>query len=206
MPTATPVHIRQKIVARRTSGESLAQIGRDLSMPYITVWKIYHDYQVRGYLEPNYERCHPPEVKKARAIYDRALEVRRGHPGWGAGLIWVELPDQFEEGHLPCVRTLQRWFKRVGLNPPRREKVQTQVVRRGQRAHDVWAIDAKEQIQLLDGSYVSWLTISDEASGAILEVDLFPPTTLDTNRSPTSAAVFTKNDDTVGNTAQDPDG
>jgi hypothetical protein len=101
---------------------------------------------------------------------------------------------------------LQRWFKRVGLNPPRREKVQTQGVRRGQSVHDVWAIDAKEQIQLLDGSYVSWLTISDEASGAILEVDLFPPAPLDTNRSPAGAAESTKNDDTVGNTAPDTDG
>jgi hypothetical protein len=181
MPAATPIHIRQIIVERRTSGESLAQIGRDLAMPYVTVWKVYHDYQSRGYLEPNYDRCGQTEVRKKRVIYEKSLEIKRSHRGWGAGLIWVELADEFDERDLPSVRTLQRWFKRAGLKPPGREKVQNQVVKRGKSVHEVWAMDAKEQIHLLDGSYVSWLTLSDEASGAILQVNLFPPTTLDTN-------------------------
>jgi hypothetical protein len=32
----------------------------------------------------------------------------------------------------------------------------------------VWAVDAKEQIRLADGTWGSWLVVSDEASGAIL--------------------------------------
>lgn len=34
--------------------------------------------------------------------------------------------------------------------------------------HEVWAVDAKERMQLQDGSWASWLTITDESSGAIL--------------------------------------
>jgi hypothetical protein len=40
-------------------------------------------------------------------------------------------------------------------------------------------MDAKEQLQLADGSGASWLTLSDEKSGAVLDSPLFPPAQLD---------------------------
>jgi hypothetical protein len=179
MPAATPVHIRQLIVNRHAQGESLASIGRDLSMPYITVWKVSRDYQRRGYLEPNYGRCRQTSIRKSNTVYEKAIALKQDHRSWGAGLIWVELAEQFEDGDLPSVRTLQRWFKRAHRQGTTRQDAPPQFVQRGKTVHEVWAMDAKEQIRLLDGSYVSWLIISDEASGAILEGHLFPPAPLD---------------------------
>lgn len=47
-------------------------------------------------------------------------------------------------------------------------------MQRGQEVHDIWAVDAKERIPLEDGTWASWLAISDEASGAILYTAAFP--------------------------------
>jgi transposase len=178
MPAAISIAIRREIVERHQQSESYASIARRLSMPYVTVRGIDQHYRKTGRLEPLYANCRPPAVRKDQAIYQRALQLKQAHPSWGAGIIWVELAEEFAEAALPSWRTLQRWFRRAGLNAPPAELPRPIRVKRGQQAHEVWALDAKEDIQLSDGSYVSWLTISDEGSGAILSVDLFPPQTV----------------------------
>lgn len=207
VPAATPVRIRQMIVARREAGESYASIGQDLAMPYITVRKVYQHYQQTGRLEASYDQCRPKSVRSGEDIYQKAVELKRSHRGWGAGLIWVELAELFDESSLPSVRTLQRWFHRAGIvTKAKHDRVERMVVQRGVGAHEVWALDAKEQIQLGDGSYVSWLTISDEGSGAVLSVTLFPPQILDTNRSTGRQAGHPTNADLLGETGADTDG
>jgi transposase len=206
MPAATPIHIRRLIIGRREAGESYAAIGRELSVPYITVRKVYQHYQQTGQEEPSYERCRHSRVRKAEAIYQQAIALKGGHPGWGAGLIWVELAEQFDEQQLPSIRTLQRWFHRAKLTPRRRERQPAGQLARGEAVHQVWALDAKEQIQLQDGSYVSWLTISDEASGAVLEASLFPPETLDPSRSGGGEAAPANRSDPLGETKDHPHG
>lgn len=200
MPAATPVRIRRVIVERREAGESYAAISRDLAMPYITVRKVYQHYQQTGRLEASYDNCRPSGVRSEAAIYEKTIALKQAHVGWGAGLIWVELAELFEEADLPSVRTIQRWFHRAGLVERKRDQVQSTVVQRGRRVHEVWALDAKEQIQLADGSYASWLTISDEASGAILSVTLFPPQTLGAGRSNAGEGAYSAGDGLLGNT------
>jgi hypothetical protein len=147
------------------------------------VRNIYHRYVETGRLMPAYDRCVHSEVRSDKAIYTAAVEMKRTHPSWGAGLIRVELSDSFTEAMLPSVRTLQRWFRRAQVQTPKREKTPKPKVKRGKTVHEVWALDAKEQIEIADGSHVSWLTITDEASGAILSATLFPYQTLDEYRS-----------------------
>ncbi len=200
MPAATPVRIRRVIVERREAGESYATISRDLAMPYITVRKVYQHYHQTGRLEASYDKCRPNGVRSEAAIYEKAIDLKQAHAGWGAGLIWVELAEFFQEADLPSVRTIQRWFHRAGLVEQRRDQTQKMVVQRGQRVHEVWALDAKEQIQLGDGSYASWLTISDEASGAILSVTLFPPQTLGSDRPHAGEGQYSADDVLLGNT------
>jgi hypothetical protein len=192
------------IVARREAGESYAAISRDLALPYITVRKVYEHYHQTGRLEASYAQCRPPAVRKSEAIYQKAIELKRNHSGWGAGLIWVELTELFEESRLPSVRTRQRWFHRAGVNrKASHDRVQSRAVQRGVRAHEVWALDAKEQILLGDGSYASWLTISDEGSGAVLSVTLFPPQILGTDRPAAGQASHPTNPDLLGETGTD---
>ena len=204
VPAATAVRIRQMIVARREAGESYASIGRDLAMPYVTVRKVYQHYQRTGRIEASYDQCRPKAVRSRQDIYQKAIELKRSHSRWGAGLIWVELVELFDESALPSVRTLQRWFQRAGIvTKAQRDTVQSMAVQRGVGAHEVWALDAKEQIQLGDGSYASWLTISDEGSGAVLSVTLFPPQILGTNRPTGRQAGHPTNADVLGETGAD---
>ena len=76
---------------------------------------------------------------------------------------------------LPHPRTVERWFRARGLRPPA-PPPRPPVPPRATHPHAVWPLDAKEQVRLADGTQVSWLTITDEASGAILdEARGFPP-------------------------------
>jgi hypothetical protein len=72
----------------------------------------------------------------------------------------------------PPPRTLQRWLKEAGLNPapsaPRPVNPD-----RACEPHLVWQMDAVEGLKLLDGSFASWLRISDEFTGAILGTWIF---------------------------------
>jgi hypothetical protein len=180
------MRLREEIVSRRQAGASYAALSRDLSLPYVTVRQVYQHYEKSGQLMPHYDRCSHTGLRSNEAIYERAIQMKREHPSWGAGLIWVELAEEFEEASLPSLRTLQRWFKKAQVQAPRRDRGVSVAVYRGQERHEVWALDAKEAMRLGDGSPASWLAITDEASGAILSVDFFPDQTLGVDQSPGS--------------------
>lgn len=206
MPAAIPIRMRRMIIERRGSGESYAAIARDLHLPYVTVRGIQRHYQRTGQVEPSYERCRQTDVRKEAVIYERAVALKQAHPGWGAGLIWVELAEDYDEARLPSLRTLQRWFRRAGVAAVQREPVRRETVARGEQAHAVWALDAKEQIELQDGSRVSWLTISDEGSGAILSATLFPPQALGSGRAAGGESLPASDADALGPTGEPADG
>jgi len=185
MPAALSITQREEIVKRRQEAQSFAHIARAMRIHYNTVWNIWQRYQTTGSVHPNYAACVHNALRKKAAIYARAIALKQAHPSWGARLIWVELAEEFAEEELPHERTLQRWFHRAGLvSAPAKDRREPVVVKRGQAAHETWAMDAKEEIQLADGSYASWLTISDEGSGAILHTDLFPHEEMDPSAAP----------------------
>ena len=66
---------------------------------------------------PAYSDCGAATPKPPEALVQAALDLRRAHPSWGAGLIRVILRRQFPHQSLPVVRTLQRWWERAGLAP-----------------------------------------------------------------------------------------
>ena len=119
-------------------------------------------------------------------MQETALALKREHPRWGAGLIRVELEQQFPQVALPSVRSLQRWFAEALLQPPRRKRPAC-VSRRAHQVHEVWQLDAKERMRLADGTGTCVLNISDEASGALLGALVFPPLPLESG----SGGIFT---------------
>jgi len=180
MPAAIGMRERREIIERRAKGASMAQIAREMRMSYATVRQIWGFYQKHQQLEPHYEACGRREVRKEAPMYESAVALKQAHPTWGAGLIWTELSQRFAEAGLPSHRTLQRWFHRAGVvEVDNKTVVKRPVLQRGEKAHEVWAVDAKESIRLANGTYVSWLAISDEGSGAMLDARLFPPKTLE---------------------------
>jgi len=198
MPAALSLSQRQAIVQSREGGESLSSIARRLHVSYDAVSRIDKRYRETGKIAPAYERCCQPGIRKASEIYEQAINLKASHPSWGAGLIWTELADSFDEDGLPSVRTLQRWFKQAGVQKPAIDRSPRPFVKRGKTAHEVWALDAKEELLLRDGSYVSWLTVTDEGSGAILDAVLFPPQTLDDGRSASGQSQFSSHYATLG--------
>ena len=180
MPRALPLPVRQQIVLRHQQGERLKQIALSEGIAYRTVlgcWRRYRDLGEEG-LAIHYDRCGPQEPKFPKQQIEAALALKRAHPRWGAGLIRLQLAKQFANQPLAAERTLQTWFREAGLQPVR--AVQPPVDKqRAKDAHEVWQIDAKERMHLADGSPTSVLSVTDEASGALLGVVPFPPLPLD---------------------------
>ena len=180
MPRALSVDLRQTIIERHRAGASLAAVATALALSPWTVRTLWRRYRDRGDagLVPDYAACGRPGPRHPQPLYAHALILRRAHPGWGAGVIRTELTQQHPQLALPHEATLRRWFRHAGLAPypaPSRPPDPP----RAQVPHERWPLDATEQIPLADGSRVSWLAASDEATGAMLGAVVFPLRSLD---------------------------
>lgn len=176
MPEAIPTPVRWQIVIRHQQGESFAQIAQELGLSYWGVRKVWRRYRDRGEegLEPDYERCGRRGIRVERRLYRAALWLKRLHSRWGAGLVLAILKERWPEAHLPSERTVQRWWSEAGLNRRPTRRV-TQQRARSSQPHEVWQIDAVEQVRLANGKRLCWLTIVDEYSGSLLAAEVFPP-------------------------------
>lgn len=177
MPRALAVPVRQTIVDRHQAGGSVRQIADALGLSWWTVRRIVRRVRAGGgaaALAPAYAQCGPRGPQADRRTVRAVRWLRRRHPTWGAGLIGTVPRLKWPDRLVPSDRTLQRWLRQAGLHRPRRRPVRTWQGR-GQRPHEVWQLDAVEREPLADGSRVSWLTVSDEATGAILATEVFPP-------------------------------
>lgn len=176
MGRPVPMTTREQIVHRHEAGKSLQAIAADLELSPYTVrnlWRRYRDHGWAG-LAPHYEACGRKGPQCSARVYRGALWLKRAHPKWGARLIRMVLAEKWPEEYMPHERTLQRWFRQAGLNRQRGHQP-SRHHGRGVEPHGVWAMDAKENIRLGSGERVSWLIISDEASGAVLAGAIFPP-------------------------------
>ena len=175
MPRAIAVAVRRQIVERHRGGERLSSIARDLSIPYESLRKVWRSYRHSGQLTPNYQACGRRGVRASRRVYRAAIWLKRLHPTWGAGLIRQVIQEQWANEKVPQARSLQRWFVQAGVQTPKTKQGGQARVGRGTAAHNIWEMDSKEAIQLGSGEKVSWLVVSDEASGAVLGGTVFPP-------------------------------
>lgn len=175
MPSAIAVPIRQQMVELREQGKSYREIAQALGQSRHSVRQICRRWRSGGSeaLVPNYERCGHPGVKFERLVWRSAIYLKRRHRQWGGGIIRVILQQRWSERPIPSERTLQRWFRAAGVGSapvqptrPRRE--------RAVRAHECWQVDAVSHQRLGDDSQASWLSATDEASGALLGCSAFP--------------------------------
>jgi hypothetical protein len=174
MPKPIPVVIRMQVIERHQAGEGLNQIAQTLGIPYESVRKVWRVYRIEGRIAPNYAACGPQGVKASERVYRGARFLKRLHPRWGAGLIRQVLVEKWPQEQIPHERTLQRWFRVANLNPPPAKPSGQARLGRGKAAHNVWEMDSREGIELASGEKVSWLLVTDEASGAVLSGGVFP--------------------------------
>lgn len=187
MPAPIPIPVRQKILERWRKGESVASLAEELQLSLRTVRHLVHRFAQRGKeaVAPDYSDCATKKLPTDSAVFQKALEMRRLHPSWGGGLIRVLLQEANEES--PSERTLQRWFRRHELTPAPAGRRTASSTQRAAQPHDVWQMDAVEQLRLGSGQKVSWLRLVDECSGAVLDTAIFPPRLLEFGRTQTSA-------------------
>lgn len=183
MPAPIPVPLRQVILQRSQKGESVANLAEELHLSERTVRHLVRRFGQRGRpgLRPDYACCATKKSPTNGATFQKVVQMRQQHPGWGAGLIRVLLQEEHEA--CPSERTLQRWLQRAALSPAPPGRRPASNDKRARRPHEVWQMDAAERIRLASGQQVSWLRLVDECSGAVLQTTIFPPGVLEPGRT-----------------------
>jgi hypothetical protein len=175
MPQPIPLPVRQHILALAQKGLDGAAIGRQLDLSPRTV-----QHLIRRFARGGPETCRPSypaacPSAPADPLIQQGLFLRQAHPTWGAGFIRVRLQQLHPGAAVPSERTLQRWFGR-GRQPPAAAGRKPPAERQAALGpHDVWQMDAVEELPLAGGQLVSWLRWVDEFSGAVLGTVVFPP-------------------------------
>jgi hypothetical protein len=177
MPAPIAVPVRHALWNRCRQGCCVATLAKEFDLAPRTVRHLLRRFRERGPdgFGPSYEHCGQRRSAKAQRLVEKAVDLRRQHPQWGAVLIRLMLDDEDAPGE----RTLQRCLAAADLAPAlagRRPQTQSQ---RADRPHAVWQMDAAEQMLLANGQRVSWLRLIDECSGAVLQTTIFPPRLLD---------------------------
>ncbi len=181
MGQATNLILRQRMFELRQQGATLQHISDELNVPYGTTKKLCRRFRELGTagLLPNYSNCGTRSASRLASQKGGALRQRELHQRWGAPRIRVELnaaaaAPQGDGGRVASIRTLQRWYRLAGLYSPRRQGGEPSIGR-STAPHNIWEVDAKENLFLADGSPACYLTIGDEKTGAWLEAVVFPP-------------------------------
>jgi hypothetical protein len=184
MPAPIPLPVRQVIFKRWRKGESVAILAVEVKLSVRTVQQLIFSFDARGQsgVEPDYAHCATNKLPTDGDPFQKAIQMRQQHPGWGSGLIRVFLQEQGEKA-CPSERTLQRWFRRSLLSPAPAGRRPASDAHRACHPHDVWQMDAVDQLPLATGQQVSWLRLVDECSGVVLQTTIFPPAFLESGRA-----------------------
>lgn len=169
--------LRLQIIESRQAGKTLVELCAEHKMSYGTVQALCARYAQRGTegLTPRYANCGKRRRDVRGDLVYRAVRCfKTWHPQWGAEKIRAELLMLRPNLEVPPTRTMQQWFVYNGQNcrrskPPQSERQWAKAV------HEVWQVDAKEEMPTLDGCKNCWLNITDERSGGIIKPKVFPP-------------------------------
>lgn len=174
MGAAINLSIREQIVKQKLAGQTLKEISEQQGISYSATRKIWRLFQQKGMegLVPQYANCGPQGPRYAYRMVRLSKWLKRHHPNWGAPVIRVILAKRYGEALVPSVRTLQVWFRAAGYSRPKSYRGEPKAIA-VQQPHDCWQIDAKERLDLADGTKACYLTTGDVKSGAVLATPIF---------------------------------
>lgn len=177
MPEATPMAIRQGIVQRYKQGEKISSLATCYKISRATIHRLIkrEDQEGQKGLMTKYVNCGKKGPDENDFIYRSVRCMKNWHPGWGAEKIRAEILRIRPALIVPHYRTLNRWFhKNNQIAIKIKSKLPEQKSRQAKFLHEVWQIDAKEQIPVANGTMVCWLNITDEFSGTVVDPVVFP--------------------------------
>jgi transposase len=144
---------RLQFVARRLSGEPMAELCREFGISRKTGYKIFDRYQECGVhgLTDRSRRPYRYAHQLPFQVENYILHVRREHPSWGARKIRERLTRRFSGIPLPAKSIIHAVLDRHGLVERRgrvRRRAQGPPLSRGQRPHGPWRIAKSPALNL----------------------------------------------------------
>lgn len=174
MGKATNLALRQSVLSLYKKGVSKTEIAKLLQIGRTTVYNIINRFNKEGEsgLIPNYSNCGKNRPDHKNLIYRSIRCMRKWHPSWGAERILAKISLARPNWILPCTRTVNYWFN--WENPPKAKSTPVRIPHRiAKKVHEIWQVDAKEELVTLDGEKHCWLNIRDEFSGTIIDPPVF---------------------------------
>lgn len=152
----------------------MSTVSRELSIDYDTLrqWVKRHKSEGPEGLCTKYGNCGLAPTYDG-SLLERALALKEGHRGWGAGYVRIQLARSMPGSALPSERQLQRWFAQAGLCE-RRTRLPSERAGWARRPFERVQADAKERLRTADGRECCYLNFTDEHSGAVLDAFVFP--------------------------------
>ena len=177
MPKAISMAVRQSIVERYKKGEGVSSLSSAFNVSRGSIYSFLNREGANGAvgLRPGYGNCGRPRPCADGFVYRAVRCMRAWHPEWGAEKIRAEMLLMRPGLGLPHCRTLNRWFhwNSQAETPPR--SVLPKTGRRdAKHLHEGWQADAKEEMEVADGTMNCWLNITDEYSGTVIDPPVFP--------------------------------
>jgi transposase len=149
---------RLQFVARRLSGEPMAELCREFGISRKTGYKIFDRYQECGVhgLTDRSRRPYRYANQLPFQVENYILNVRREHPSWGARKIRERLTRRFSDIPIPAKSTIHAVLDRHGLVERRgrvRRRAQGTPLSLGQRPNELWCTDYKGEFLLGNRQY-----------------------------------------------------
>lgn len=176
MPAPVPLPVRRTLARLSREGRSAADIARRLELSERTVRHLAQRFRERGDdgLRTSYST--KPVNAFADAVRLEFVALRAEHPTWGSEFLRQRWLAAHPGEPAPAARTVRRWTQ--AARGPKSVRPRASAPGRAKEVHEVWQVDAAEQMTLADGSGASWLRVADERSGAVLGTAVFPPKAL----------------------------
>lgn len=175
---------RVRFVGRLLDGEGMSEVCRDFGISRKTGYKIFNRYRQEG-LDALCDRSRRP-VRYANQLPDpierMIVETKRGKPHWGARKIRELLVRKLAgDVRIPARSTVHAVLDRHGLVSQARKrnranKAEGTALSQAFEPNDLWCTDFKGEFKTGDGRYCYPLTVTDQASRAILACEALEST------------------------------
>ncbi len=172
---------RLRFVARLLDGEKMAVLCREFDISRKAGYKIFSRHKDCGLvgLTDRSRRPYRHANRLPFQIEKLIVQLKKGHPSWGAPKIREKLRRRHTEISLPAISAVHTVLDRHGLvsrGRRKRYRAESTALELPRAPNDLWCADFKGEFMLTDRRYCYPLTITDAASRYLLCCDALSTT------------------------------